>query len=285
MTTTKTEDKTEQKPQPPTNVAPLVTTTKAPLAVQDIDDVLDERPEGERGKAGLEGINRRNMLIPRLALAQSNSPEVTEGDPAYVEGLRPGDLFNSVTKQKYGRDVRVQVVRQDKERAVEFRPIDEGGGVLDPDVPLNDARMKWGENGEKPTATLFMDFLAILVPDEATGIGRLLEDRLIALSFKSTGIKVAKQLNGLIALRNDDIYAGVYRITTDTKLKPQPHKIYKVQNAGWAGPKSKELGRETYLAVKDLDAGTIDRDANPNDDPDAFVPAAFEDGGSGTPQM
>lgn len=229
-------------------------------------------------RRGLEGITKGDMLIPRLALAQALSPQVTEGDPNRIEGLKAGDLFNSVTGQIYGgrEPVFVMVIRKDKPRAMQFRPVDEGGGVIDPDVPLNDPRLKWGEEGEKPEATLFRDYLALLLPTR----------ELIALSFKASGIKVAKQLNGLIAMRNRPIFSGVYAISTGIELKPKPHQVYKVANAGWSRTlEDLKYAEQMYEAVKNLDtAETIDRAQDGGGDPTDFDPTELERQSAG-PEM
>src|SRR5476651_2702608 len=86
-------------------------------------------------RRGFEDTVQSDLQIPRLALAQALSPQVTDGDPARIEGLKVGDLFNSVTGQAYGREVFVQVLRKMPLRAMEFRSIDAGGGVIDPNVP------------------------------------------------------------------------------------------------------------------------------------------------------
>lgn len=208
-------------------------------------------------REGLETITRKDMSIPRLALAQALSPQVTEGDPNLIPGLKPGDLFNPVTKQNYGQSVEVQIVHKDRPRAMLYRSIDEGGGVIDPDVPLNSPLLKWGNSGDKkadkPKATLFFDYVAILLPQR----------ELIALSFKSSGIKVAKALAGLIAFRNKSMYAGKYKISTGTELKPKPHKVYLVENAGWVSEEDYILGKQMYETLKNLDTVTmIQRDTD-----------------------
>jgi len=233
---------------------------------------VEQRPDYiTKGHRGVENITKQDMLIPRLGLAQALSPEVTEGDPRLIPGLKPGDLFNSTTKESYGREVLVQIVRKDNLRAMEWRPIADGGGMLDPDVPLNDQRCKWGADGDKPIATVYRDYLAVLLPAN----GKPIEDRLIALSFKSSGIKVAKALNGLIALRNADIFAGVYRITTDMSLVPKPHKIFKVANAGWVSKEDLTIGEQIYEAVKGLDIA-IDRETGETHEDDTFDVEALE---------
>ncbi len=228
------------------------------IAIKNTTTNLEQAPDFmSDGREGLEGFSKDDVLLPRLALAQAQSPEVIEGDPRFVEGLKPGDLFNSLTKENYGREVYVQILRKDPLRAMEFYPQEEGGGVKDPNVPLDDERLKWGENGEKPRATLFRDYSARLLPS----------GEMISLSFKSGGLKVAKALNGLIVTRGKAIYAGRYVITTDTELKPRPHKVYKVANAGWVTKEQYEEGRQLWLSVKDLDV-RVDREQRREDPED-----------------
>lgn len=222
-----------------------------------------------KSRRGFEDTLQTDLMIPRLALAQAMSPQATEGDPARIEGLKAGDLFNSVTNQSYGREVIVQVLRKMPLRGMEFRDIEAGGGVIDPDVPLGDPRLKWGTTGDKkkdqPIATLFRDFLAVILP------GR----EIIALSFKSSGITAAKNLWGLATMSNRDCFAMRLRITTALKLTPKPHQIYKVEQAGWVSEADFKLGEEMYEAVKDIDAAKIHRDIAP-EDPDDFEPTKYE---------
>jgi hypothetical protein len=208
---------------------------------------------------GLEGTAQSDISIPRLALAQALSPQVTDGDPNRIEGLKVGDLFNSMTGQIYGREVRVQILRKMPLRAMEFNPIDEGGGVKRPNVPLNDPALQWGNSGnkkeDKPRATLFRDFIAVLLPSR----------EMIALSFKSSGIKVAKNLWGLVIMRNRPVFAGVYRITTGVELQPKPHQVYKVENDGWVSQEDAALGEQAFEAVQNISSEHIDH--NPEREP------------------
>jgi hypothetical protein len=234
-------------------------TTQQPGALAGYEQAPDDFMKGDH--RGAETIGRDDILLPRLALAQTQSPEVQEGTPTYVEGLKAGDLFNSITKRSYGREIYVQILKKERLRAMEFRPVEDGGGVLDPNVPLDDPRCQWGPDGEKPRATVFRDFMArIIIPQQAP------DEQLIALSFKSTGIKVAKTLAGLIAMRNHPMFVGLYRITTDVELKPQPHKIYKVANAGKVSVADAKIGEDLFEALKNIDVSErIDRGGGPDD--------------------
>lgn len=206
-------------------------------------------------RSGTEGITQDDIQMPRLALAQKMSPQLDA-----IEGLQFGDLFNSLTEQIYEQPIDFVVLRADRPRAIEFKPLDEGGGVVDPNVPLTDPRCSWGDDGEKPVATVFYDFIVALLPTR----------ELIALSFKSTGLKAAKALNGLIKMRTGPIYAGLYEMTTSKKSGEKPYAIFNIRNSP-RGPEGKPgwvPDQETYdwakavheaIATKDY---RIDRDAH-----------------------
>jgi hypothetical protein len=246
---------------------------KKELAVQG-PSVLGPAPAYiPKSRRGFEDTVQTDLTIPRLVLAQALNPQVTEGDPRYIVGLKPGDMFNSVTNQNYGREVVVQVLRKMPLRAMEFRGIDDGGGVIDPNVPMDDPRLKWGNTGDKkkdkPAATLFRDFLAVILPQR----------EMIALSFKSSGIKAAKDLWGLATMAGRDCFAVRVKITTGVKLDPKPHQIFKVELNGWVSANDMSLGTDQYDAVKIISAEKIHQDEA--DDDVEFDTDAFERGNPG----
>ena len=241
---------------------------KDALATQAPTGALAPAPDyfDKNDQRGLEGTTQSDVNIPRLALAQALSPQVTEGDPRCIPGLKVGDLFNSVTGQIYGKEVFIQVLRKMPLRAMEFFDIDSGGGVKDANVPLNDPRLKWGNSGnkkdDKPKATLFRDFICVILPSR----------EMISLSFKSSGLTVAKTLWGLVVMRNRPVFAGRYRITTGVKLEPKPHQVYKVENADWVSKDDAILGEQMYEAVQNITYEQIDHsnDGGEPDDPTDF---------------
>lgn len=225
-------------------------------------------PVGDQ--AGTEHLTREDIQMPRMGLAQQMSPEIADGDPKYIDGLRFGHLFNNLTGQVYGTGpLDFTVVRADPPRWVEFIPREEGGGVRDPNVPYGDPRTQFGEAGTPPIATKFYDFVVMLLPSR----------ELIALSFKSTGLKVAKQLNGLMAMRNAPIYAGKYLLaTTITQNTKGRFAIYIVKNAGWIQEhdtfeyakslfeklrgKALHIEREAPIEDDSFDVETLERESN-----------------------
>ena len=205
---------------------------------EQIGALVDQRPDfietGDR--SGTEHLTREDIQMPRIGIAQQMSPELDSTSPKFIEGLRIGNMFNNLTGQVYGDGpLEFSVVRADPPRWVEFNPREAGGGVKDPNVAHDDPRTAFGPNGEHPIATKFYDFIVMIHPTR----------ELVALSFKSTGIKVAKQLNGFIAMRNAPLFAGKYSIvTTMTQNTKGRFAIPVVKNAGWISDK------ETYAHAK-----------------------------------
>jgi len=188
--------------------------TKDKLEMLGGNAIAASRPEWltEEKVSGLDHIGSDDMIMPRLAVAQLTSKQLLKTDESYINGLEFGQYFNSVTSEVYGEGpLAFSVLRADPARAIEFVPIDEGGGVVDMDVPLDDPRLDFtvGPDGKKikPTATKFYDFIIMLWPTK----------EIIALSFKSSGLKVAKKLNFLMRQRAAPPWAGVYSISALSK--------------------------------------------------------------------
>ena len=206
---------------------------------------------------GAEHIGKDDIQMPRLGLAQAQSPQMLDGDPKFIDNLRVGELFNNLTDTNYGKGpLFFSVVRADPPRGIEFTPLDEGGGIKDFDVPLDDPRMQW-DGDTKPIATKFYDFVLMLWPTR----------ELIALSLKSSGLKVARQLNTYIKLRNAPVFAGKYELATTMAKGPAgQYAAYIIKNAGWTEEEEYQFTSQTYESLKDK---AIDIERIPGEDDDA----------------
>ncbi len=245
------------------------------------DFLSSERSAGvDEGRLGNEGIGRDDVAMPRIAIAQKTSPEIDPTSPRYISGLQFTDLFNSATKQIYGKGpIYFSILRRDDPRFIEFKPLEEGGGIVDMNVLAGDSRTKFtsGPNGEsiKPIATKFYDYVVLLLNNLD------LTDPLpnvVAMSLKSSGIKAAKHLNMLINMRGKKmLYKGAYKLTTgsDVDKKTQgSFAIYKYDNAGWMkeGSPVERLAGELFKAWEDKEL-VIEREPGSDDE---FVPENLE---------
>ncbi|MFI5224609.1 MAG: hypothetical protein ACHQX3_10300, partial [Nitrospirales bacterium] len=229
-----------------------------------------EKPEG------LEHLTEADIQMPRLLIAQQMSPELNPAKPQYNEDLKQADLFNSLTGQIYGKGpIYFSIVRADPPRFVEFIPREQGGGVKDPKVPFGDPRTEWQADGKPPIATKFYDFIIMILQ------GSNVRNEMVALSFKSTGIKVARQLNGLATARMKPLWAGVYALSAvSTQNAKGSFFIPQVKNAGWIPPEMKEFCRQTFESLKhrviDIDISREAQGVAETPDDTAFEPAQYE---------
>lgn len=227
---------------------------------------LQERPKNfalerpafikEGDVRGTENIGINDVTPPALRIAQSMSPETKRAEAEkYIDGLREGELFNSITREVYGEEtVQIVIVNQLGHRHVEFDP-DNRGVVLDFNVPDGDPRTEFTtgvKDGKqvriKPRATKFYDYLVLLVH----GDGRR---EMMTLSLKSTQLKKAKNLNTLLSGSKVPTFAHLFNAT------PVPEKRgnnnfygWKFEPAGWV---SEEIYNEASALYDQFKGKTI----------------------------
>lgn len=217
---------------------------------------------------GTEHLEKGDLQLPRLRLAQALSPQVTEGQAKYIDGLKAIDMFNDLTGQIYGRGpLQFAVIRADKPRGIQFAPRETGGGILDMDVPLNDPRMEFTADSEgkpvKPLATKFYDYVIMLLPSR----------EVVAFSCASSAIKVAKNLNALMKLRNAPCFAGKYTVASGSETNSKgTFSVYHVKNAGWLSEEEMLYAETLFESIKDR---TLVIEREPGDEPD-FDPTTLE---------
>lgn len=195
-------------------------------------------------RRGTEHITREDVRIPRLSLAQSQSPQLLEDDPNHIENLKPGQAFNDVTGEIYGSDpLNIIIVRADKPRWVEFSD----RSVIDPNVPAGDPRTQFTTDPitnerVRPKATMFYDYVVL--------IGESHEPA--ALSFKGSGIKSALRLNALLRLKPIPIFAGRYQLVP-SKMKNDMGTwfIFTVKQNGFVSKEEYALAESSFETWKD----------------------------------
>jgi len=250
--------------------------------------VTTERPADGKAGGPPSHIGRDDVAMPRLALAQKTSPQLESTDAKFIEGLKYTEMFHSADYRNFGNGpVLFTILRADPPHYIEFRPMDQGGGIVERNVPANDPRTQFRNEGGKsvrPIADKFYDFIVLVLNgfdpnDPMTNV--------MALSFKSTGIAAAKALNNLITFRgNRELFRGVYKLTSAaSKNSKGPFAIYKVANAGWLseGTPVFEAAKEMWSALKDQ-VIEIDREHPTVGDPDGFDPEEIERA-AGAPQQ
>jgi hypothetical protein len=189
---------------------------------------IEQVPEflqSEKGsQLGLEQVEQGDLLLPRLGICQALSPQRRKTDSSYIEGLVEGQLFNTVTNEIYGEELEVYMLFFFRNR-MKFFPIDEGGGIdclsangidggrISPDGCSICKFSHWGNgvtkgegSNDAPLCTMYANFLAMTVSDLHP----------LAISYKSTGLKISKKFLAEVRLSNMPMFAKKYKICSTT---------------------------------------------------------------------
>jgi hypothetical protein len=192
---------------------------------------------------GTEEIEQEDITLPRIAIAQSLTPQAKKSSSNYVPGLEEGMLFNTVTNEIYGSEVLAVPLFFFKSRIKFGRNIGDqiecqsrngkDGGKLSPTCDICKFSKWIGE--DKPECTNLCNYMLLLRGGQ-----------LGVLSLKSTGIKVAKQFNARVRISGLDMFSKMVKLSTVTQTKQgNVYFQYVVTQTGFT-PES------TYLKAKEL---------------------------------
>jgi hypothetical protein len=192
------------------------------------------------GAAGNESVGVEDIVIPRLGLIQSLSPEIDETDAKYIPGAKAGDFFNSLTRELYSSPVPVVFVDRRKEYVV-FKKRSAGGGFRGSFPTEQDAKI-YAATSDVPS-----DQLEIV--ETATNFGLILDGAgavvgEIVIPMTSTKLKVDRQINSMIRLRGAARFASVFYLDS-TKEKNDKGTFYNIRAV--IGP---WVSQEIALAAK-----------------------------------
>lgn len=236
-------------------------------------------------------VSMDEIRLPRLSIAQGLSPEITEGNSSFIEGLKNFDMFNNMTRDIYGRGPITFVPLQKEWRCIQFRPRTEGGGIIEPNVPKGDARREWRRDpgGDKtkdlpPLATEFFEMASLVLRP-----GKAPEP--VIISMKTTNKwnrKAADQMLLLIGMRQGPIYSGLYTISSAPEKNDKgTFGVPVIKNAGYI-PKDTPAGAALFeyaeRMAKSFVGKKIETEREPGDDFDPNelerTPPAAESTGS-----
>lgn len=198
------------------------------------------------GGAGNESVGVTDITIPRLGLIQSLSPEVDEDDPKFIEGAKPGDFFNSLTREVYEAPVPIVFVDRKKEFTV-FKKRAAGGGFRGSFPTEADAKA-YIATGDDPAEQME-------IVETATNFGMILDSEgnvrsEIVIPMTSTKLKVDRQINSMIRLRGAARFSSIFYIeSTKEKNDKGTFFNYKVTIGPWVTQKIAEAAKRMYDAI------------------------------------
>ena len=212
-----------------------------------------------------EHLSQEELELPFLRVAQKGSPQVDEDKPEYIEGLKPGQFFNTVAGESYGDTLKVQVhgyfhnyvIWKGDKGSGEF------SGIMSPEdtrefeakhtLIRDGGDMVHTVDGEQFRYSDTRNFIVSL-PEHP-------EDGIMIYPMSSTGIKAAKKWNTLHNGRRHEgkqtkRYATIWEIKTAGYEKNgySWKQTSQIKPLGWATAELAEYGKsfESFVkAIKD----------------------------------
>lgn len=158
--------------------------------------------------SGFEEAGRDAYAIPFLLVLQDLSPQVKKMKGEYIEGAKPGMIFNTVTKKLYDGAEGIWVIPAHwSQTFIEWVPRLKGGGFVGAFPPghprVSEAIRQKGAGMLLPNGNELMDtrqhFVVAIDPETERGDG-------VLIPFKSTGLKISRNWMSQMraALFNED---------------------------------------------------------------------------------
>jgi hypothetical protein len=215
-------------------------------------------------REGFENLERRDLIVPRIQICHAQTPHRNKKNENFIEGLKEGQMFNTMSREIYGGKIRVVVVHHYKTR-IKFHSKKIGEGI---DCRADDGKNGRGDPGglcvkcgfsmfqgkEPPLCTEFYNFVVVVMPDK--GFPSI--DNMAVMSFKSTGITAAKNWLTRMNLLVDEhkvgmpIFGGLHDVTVAEQSDAENSWFgFNPQPAGRTTMEQREFARMIYLMVRE----------------------------------
>jgi len=177
-----------------------------------------------------EGIEQKDLILPRATLIQALSPEMTNDEL----DVKVGQIIHSITKEKLPEEF-IPIFKF--KNYIKFNPRKkddpnfiqgiEPGAIIWRTNDSNDPRVVkenvWGDDGQAPTVTEFMNSFSYF-----TGVAAP-----VVISFSKTSYKTGKQLLNLAKFTGEDMFSRKYRLSSVIESNQMgTYAVFKVSAAG-----------------------------------------------------
>lgn len=229
--------------------------------------VVDMFEDGAEGAV----FSADDLLIPRLQLAQKMSPELDENDAKYIDGIKAGNFFNSVSRDIY---TEIDVIPcHSKTSYIEWVPRDQGGGLVgehDADSPAVKNTLTVEEDGKRRDVmesgnelVIADEFYSFIVKEDG-------DYEPVLISMKSTQRKVAKRWRTLISmnkarnpktnqLQSVPIFSTLWKLTSvvEVNKKNEKYSNFAVQKIGPISTDKQDLYHAAKQFRESIIAGEV----------------------------
>lgn len=235
-------------------------------AVANVTGMTDDRPDWMNADSGRgsENVGRDELTIPRIEVCQSLSKCRKRGDPAYIDGVSEGDLYNNLTRENFGPAITIVPVAFGKEYVL-WRDQALGGGfggAFDSEEAAEEVRLAQ-EKPDEWEACLTHQHFVLVVKEDGT-----VEEAVISMS--KSKLKASRNLNSQIRLVGGDRWCRAFRMQGLPDQNKQGQDYYNIafRPVGWI---SKELYARAEKLYESVATGTakVDRSGDSDTAPEA----------------
>lgn len=209
--------------------------------------VLNERPDwvDEDSNRGSEDVTANDIILPRIDVLQALSPQIKRKDPLYIEGAEQGMIFNTISGELYGSEIRFIPVSFKREYIV-WQDRNLGGGFrgsFHTEAEAERERRNLENPDSHEVVETHVHFVLLLRDD-----GKVEE---AILSMAKSKRKVSRKLNSLVQMFPGDRFARVYKLSA-IEVDGQKGEFwnFEVAPVGWASKDLWERGQKTYEAIE-----------------------------------
>lgn len=201
-----------------------------------------------------EQLSQDELELPFLRVAQKGSPQVDDAKPEYIEGLKPGQYFNTASGKSYGDSIVVQVHGYFRNFIIWKGP--KGAGKYSGSMTAEEFRKFEAENTLQRSGG---DFVQIADGEEfrytdtrnfIVTLPEYPEEGVMIYSLSSTGIKPAKKWNTinntrLIGGKQTKRYATLWQLKSAGFEKDGYtwKQTATIEALGWASPDLQAYGQ------------------------------------------
>ena len=218
--------------------------------MSDIALVSDKVPAHVEAAAGLgnENVTADHLQTPRVKQLQQLSNEVDENHSEYIEGSKPGDFINTITRENYGREIYVMNVKFTEE-FVAWKKREKGGGLAGTYATEKDAidsLVAQKENPEDYDITQTQSHL-LIQKDAKTGV----LDTPFIFDCASSKLRVSREWNTQIARLGGDRFSSLWKMSSAQTQNRAAQKFYNiaVENVGWVTDEDYESAKKVFESV------------------------------------
>ena len=217
---------------------------------------------GDDAAKGFENMTQEDMALPFVRILGQLSPQVTEGDAKYIEGAKPGMIYNTVTSDCFDGKKGIKVIPcYYKKDFPEWSDRGDGPGapvaVHLPNSPVIQTGKRDGSKIRLPNGNYLEETASyyVLIQNKAGGMSPAL------ITMKSTQLNVSKKWNSMMKTIQIADGKGGFAIP------PMHGVVYNLQSVlqkndkgswyGWSVTQDRIMGqadKTLYLTAKDFNS-------------------------------